>query len=94
MQINRRFFPEVLEDNEVIYFSHLEGVICSVDELCSMEICKYPKGYFFRIAPSLPKYNQMLLEEILKLHNLFKIHLDISKSIKSSGTKNFNIQIN
>lgn len=94
MQINKKFFPEVLQDNELTYFLHLEGVICSVDELCSMEVIKQPNGYHFRIAPSLPKYNQMLLEEILKLHNLFNIHLDLSKSIKSSGTINFNIQIN
>jgi len=93
MQINKRFFPEVIPDNESAYFSHLQGVIDSIDELSSLEITKTPDSYHFRLAPSLPKYNEMLLEEILKLHNIFKIHLNLSKSIKTSGTIVFEITI-
>ncbi len=93
MQINRRFFPAILTDNEEAYFSHLEGVISSVDELSILEIRKNHSSYSFRIAPSLPKYNEMLLQEILKFHNMFHIQLDISKSIKSSATLNFNIYL-
>lgn len=91
MQVNRRFFPAITLDNEEVYFANLVGVIESVDEFASLEITKAPESYHFRLAPSLPKYNNMLLEEILKLHNRFNIRLDISKSIKSSGTINFNI---
>jgi hypothetical protein len=36
----------------------------------------------------------MLLEEILKFHNMFRIKLDLSKSIKSSGTIVFEITLN
>jgi len=93
MQINKRFFPEVIPDNESAYFSHLQGIIDSIDELSSLEITKTPDSYHFRLAPSLPKYNEMLLEEILKLHNIFKIHLNLSKSIKTSGTIVFEITI-
>ena len=93
MQINRKFFPEVMQDNEIAYFAHLEGVISSVDELSTLEITKNPQSYHFRLAASLPKYNNMLLEEILKLHNLFKIRLDLSKSIKSSATIVFEINL-
>lgn len=93
MQINRRFFPEILLDNEANYFAHLEGVIDSVDELSSLEIVKAPKAYHFRLAPSLPKYNEMLLKEILKLHNNFHIRLDLSKSIKTSGVLTFSIEL-
>lgn len=93
MQINKRFFPEVIPDNESAYFSHLQGVIDSIDELSSLEITKTPNSYHFRLAPSLPKYNEMLLEEILKLHNIFQIHLNLSKSIKTSGTIVFEITI-
>jgi hypothetical protein len=35
----------------------------------------------------------MLLEEILKFHNIFKIKLNLSKSIKSSGTITFQVVI-
>jgi hypothetical protein len=93
MQINKRFFPEVMQDNETMYFAHLQGIIDSVDELSTMEITKKPTAYHFRIATSLPKYNNLLLEEILKFHNMFHIKLNMSKSIKSSATITFEINL-
>jgi hypothetical protein len=93
MQVNKKFFPQVMQDNEIAYFAHLEGVISSVDELSTLEITKNPLSYHFRLAPSLPKYNEMLLQEILKLHNLFQIKLILSKSIKSSATIVFEINL-
>jgi len=94
MQINKKFFPEVMHDNEIAYFAHLEGIIDSIDELCSMEVTKNPHSYHFRIATSVPKYNEMLLQELLKFHNLFQIKLNLSKSIKSSATIVFEIELN
>ena len=93
MQINKKFFPQVMQDNEIAYFAHLEGIISSVDELSTLEITKNPNSYHFRLAPSLPMYNEMLLEEILKFHNMFKIRLNLSKSIKSSATITFEINL-
>ena len=94
MQENKRFFPKVMQDNDTLYLAHLEGIINSVDELSSLEITKNSNSYRFRLAPSLPKYIPMLLEEILKFHNMFRIKLDLSKSIKSSGTIVFEITLN
>ena len=94
MYIVKKYFPEVMADNEMAYFNHLFGVIESVDELCSMEITKKPTAYHFRIATSVPKYNEMLLQEILKLNNLFNIRLNMSKSMKSSATIVFDIELN
>jgi len=94
MYIVKKYFPEVMGDNEVAYFNHLFGVIESVDELCSMEITKKPTAYQFRIATSVPKYNEMLLQEILKLHNMFNIKLNMSKSMKTSATIVFDIELN
>jgi hypothetical protein len=82
-----------MQDNELAYLAHLEGIIDSVDELSTLEITKNPNAYHFRLAPSLPKYNDMLLEEILKLHNMLNIKLNLSKSIKSSATIVFEIEI-
>ena len=93
MQINKKFFPEVMQDNEIAYFAHLEGIIDSIDELSTLEITKNPNAYHFRLAPSLPKYNEMLLEELLKFHNMFRIRLSLSKSIKSSATITFEINL-
>ncbi len=93
MYINRRFFPEVIQDNEQAYFAHLEGIISSIDELSSLEITRGPHSYQFRLAPSVPKYTQILLEEILKFHNLFQIKLNMSKSIKTSGSIVFEINL-
>jgi hypothetical protein len=94
MQINRRFFPEIMQDNEQAYFAHLEGIISSIDELSSLEITRNPHSYSFRLAPSAPRYGEMLLQEILKFHNLFKIKLNMSKSIKTSGSIVFEIELN
>jgi hypothetical protein len=93
MQVNKKFFPQVMQDNEIAYFAHLEGIISSVDELSTLEITKNPNSYHFRLAPSLPMYNEMLLQEILKFHNMFKIKLNLSKSIKSSATITFEIDL-
>ena len=93
MQINRKHFPDILPDNEEIFLSHLQGVIESIDELCCLQITKLPGSYHFRIAPSVPMYNNLLLKEILKFHNMYSIKLDISKSIKSSGTLAFEIKL-
>jgi hypothetical protein len=93
MQINRRFFPEVMQDNEQAYFAHLEGIISSIDELSSLEIVKNPHSYSFRLAPSAPRYGEMLLQELLKFHNLFQIKLNMSKSIKTSGSIVFEIKL-
>ena len=82
-----------MQDNEIAYFAHLEGIISSVDELSTLEITKNPNSYHFRLAPSVPMYNEMLLEEILKFHNMFKIRLNLSKSIKSSATIVFEINL-
>jgi len=94
MQINKRFFPEVMLDNEMLYFAYLEGVLSSVDELSSLEIVKSINAYHFRLAPSTPKYGKILFQEILKMHNFFSIKLDLSKSIKTSGTITFSIELN
>lgn len=83
-----------MQDNDTLYLAHLEGIINSVDELSSLEITKSTNSYKFRLAPSLPKYIPMLLEEILKFHNMFRIKLDLSKSIKSSSTIVFEITLN
>lgn len=93
MQIHTKFFPQVLQDNEIAYFAHLEGILEAVDELASLEITKNPHSYHFRLAPSLPKYNDLLLEELLKFHNLLQIKLNLSKSIKSSATIVFEINL-
>jgi hypothetical protein len=93
MQINKKFFPEVMQDNELAYFAHLQGLIDSVDELSSLEITRNPHSYHFRLAPSLPKYTELLLEEILKFHNMLQIRLILSKSIKASAVISFEINL-
>jgi DNA-binding phage protein len=93
MDINKKHFPKVMQDNDEIFLAHLEGVISSVDELCSLEITKNTDSYRFRIAASLPKYNNMLIEEILKFCNMFKIRVDMSKSITTSSVITFEIDL-
>lgn len=94
MQIHKRFFPEIILDNDAVYLAQLEGIISSVDEYASLEVTRAPEAYHFRLVPSLPKYTNMLLQEVLKFHTMFNIRLDLSKSIKTSSTINFQIEIN
>ena len=93
MEVVKKFFPQVMQDNDENYFSHFIGLIESVDELAKIEITKNPHSYNFRVVASLPKYNNILLEEILKYHNQFGIKLNLSKSIKSSSTIMFELEI-
>lgn len=92
MEIERKFFP-ILSENEKNYFAQLEGVLCSVDEYSSLQITRTPYHYNFRLAPSLPKYTDSIIEELIKFHNLLHIHLDFSKSIKTTATINFKINL-
>ena len=80
-----------IENDKIV--TAFEGVISSIDEHSSMMITKQPESYAFRIAPSLPKYNNMLIEQLINFHNMFGIRLIFSKSIKSSGTIVFKIEI-
>jgi hypothetical protein len=93
MEVNRRYFPKILLDNEAAYFAHMEGICNSVDELACMEITRTTHSYHFRIAPSIPLYAQSLLHEILKLNTIYGIQLDLSKSIRTSSTISFNIEL-
>lgn len=93
MQVNKRFFPSKMQDNDELFIASLLGVIESVDELCSVEITKKPISFHFRIASSVPKYNNMLIEEILNFHNLFGIRIQMGKSIKTSSIITFEINL-
>jgi hypothetical protein len=93
MEIHRKWFPDILNDNDEVYFAHLEGIISSVDELSHLQITRLKDTYHFRIAPSIPKYTEIILQEILKFHTLYGIKLDLSKSIKSSSTIVFTIKL-
>lgn len=94
MEINKKFFPTIMPENELVYFASLQGVLESVDELASLEIVKTPKSYLFRLIPSLPKYTNLIIEELIKFHNLIGIRLDMGKSIKTSATITFSISFN
>ncbi len=91
MEVLRKNFPEINNDNDEVYIQHLYGIIESVDELSCVEISKTPSSLHFRIAPSIPMYINPLMHEITKFNNLYGIKLDFSKSIKTSSVITFNI---
>lgn len=93
MEIVTKYFPKIMQDNDMVFLTHLEGVIDSVDEFATMEITKTNFSYKFRLVASHPKYNEMLLQEILKFHNLFNLKLNLSKSIKTTTTIVFEINL-
>lgn len=91
MNINRKYFTSPIPDNEEQYLGLFCGFVESLDELSSLQITKLPEGYHFRLAPSTPQYTNMLIEEIINFNNLFKIRLDLSKSMKTNSTISFKI---
>ena len=93
MEVNKKFFPKLMQDNDETFLASLIGIIESVDELSSLEITKKVDCYNFRLAASLPKYNNMLIEEVLKFCNMFNIRVDMSKSIKTSSVITFEISL-
>lgn len=94
MEVQRRGFPEIGSDNDEVFLQQMLGVISSVDELSHVDIVKTPFNLHFRVAPSTPVYFNNLLQEILKLNNMFNIRLDMGKSMKTNSTIIFNIKIN
>jgi hypothetical protein len=93
MEVVKKYFPEILSDNDMTYFAKLEGIIESIDELSSLQITRNTNTYQFRLAPSHPKYTTTLFQELINFHNLYSIRLNLSKSIKSTGTISFEITI-
>lgn len=93
MIIHKRFFPHILKENEETYFAQFEGIISSVDELSSVQITFTGEKYIFRIAPSHPQYMNILIEELIKYHNLFGIRLDFSKSMKTTAIILFKLNL-
>lgn len=94
MVILRKYFPEIIPDNEEVYLAHLEGIIDSVDELSSMQVSRINNKYHFRISPSIPKYISLILEELFKYHTMLGIKMTMSKSIKTSTNITFEIEWN
>jgi hypothetical protein len=93
MQVLYQAFPAILPDNEMQYFSLLGAVVESIDEYAALRITHKPTGYSFILTPSEPRYTQVLLEEILQLHNLMNIRLSLSKSIRTTSTISFEITV-
>ncbi|MCI4435860.1 MAG: hypothetical protein JHC33_03510 [Ignisphaera sp.] len=92
-ELIKKGFNKIVSDNDEVFLSHLKGCIEGIDELCSIQITKLSNKIIFRIAASLPKYNNMLIEEILKFCNMFNIRVDMSKSIKTSSVITFEINL-
>lgn len=93
MLVSKKCFPSILKENEEIYFAQFEGVLSSVDELCSIQITYTGEKYIFRIAPSHPQYMNLIIEELIKYHNLFGIRLDFSKSMKTTAVILFKLNL-
>lgn len=91
MELLTKGFPKIMRDNDVLYIQHLSAIIESVDEYSCMEIININDIIHFRIAPSEPKYCQPLLKEVLKLNNIYGIHLELGKSIRTNSTITFTI---
>ena len=93
MEVVRKGFPSIMRDNDEIFLNKLLGVIEATDELSSIEITKTAHSYNFRVAPSIPKYLEPILKEILIFCNMFGLHLELGKSMKVASSVSFSIEL-
>lgn len=93
MIVEKKNFPKIMRTNDELYFSHLIGVLEAIDELCTLLILRDGNKYIFKISPSVPKYTNPIIEELFKFHNKYSIRLDMSKSIKTTATIAFKIDL-
>jgi len=93
MILLKKHFPPILEENTLTYFQYLEGIIESIDVGAFGEVTRKMSGINIRISPSEPKYFDILFKEVEALHNRFGLKMSYSKSMKSSGTINYDILI-
>ncbi len=91
MRVIKKDFPSVLQENELAYFSLIEGLIASVDTNAFLEIRHSPIHYSFRISPSFPSCLNSLVEQINALHNLLGIKVEWGKSLKNAAILSFNL---
>lgn len=83
----------ILSENEYTYLAHFEGLINSCDEYATVEIFKNPLNINCRIACSNASYIQTVLSQLLSFHTLINIKLNLSKSIRTTQTINFEISL-
>lgn len=93
MTISKVGFPAILEDNELAYYSMLQAIIESIDVTANLRITRKPQGVSFILAPSMPGHTQLLLQEILAYHRSMGIKLNLSKSIRTTTTIQFEIPL-
>jgi hypothetical protein len=93
MIVEKKNFPKIMRNNDELYFAHLIGVLEAIDELSSMLILRDGDKYIFKISPSIPKYTNLIIDELFKFHNRYNIRLDMSKSIKTTATIAFKIDL-
>jgi hypothetical protein len=92
MKILKVNFPKIIADNETSYISWLTGYLESIDVNCTVQITKKLNGSInVRIAPSHSKYLDVLIQKIKDFHNLYRIRVEFSKSMKLGANINFNI---
>lgn len=92
MEVQKVGIGSTILDNEQQYYNLVESVIASIDEYANVIITKQPKSLTIRINPSEARLYPLILSELTQLHNILKIRLNFSKSIKNTTTIFFSIE--
>lgn len=91
MKIKLVGFPPILQDNDVFYLLHLQGIINSTDEYASVEATNKLSGVSVRVAPSTPEYSQHVLKALKDFHYSLSLRVEFSKSIRTTTTIEYQI---
>jgi hypothetical protein len=86
-------FPPVIPDNEDVYYKYLQATIETIDYLSSLQIVRASSAVHVKLSPSHPRYIHRLIGALNDFHNMMGMRIHYSKSIKTSCTINFQINL-
>jgi hypothetical protein len=93
MILVKQGFPQIIDDNDLAYFAFLQALISSVDAQAEGCVIKTPKAIVFRITPSKATLYDILLKTIKDANNAFGIKVIFSKSMTTSKSVSYRIEI-
>jgi hypothetical protein len=76
-------FPSKLQENEMAYFGHLQGIVSSVDLDAGIMVTRRSEDVSVRISPSDYPHFHPILENVKRFHRIIGIEVEFSKSMKA-----------
>ncbi len=93
MIITKQGFTSIVPDNELAYYRHVQAAIESIDPDSTLLLNKGVANISIRLSPSHPKFINDLISVLNNIHNALSLRVTYSKSMKTSCTINYQINL-